>query len=436
VSVTRPTLRVPGAVLAVAAVAAAQAVFGLDPTLWQFAAAVVAGFLLVDLLLLRQPVRLALERQIPHSLPVNRWSSVGLLLRHDLQRPAYVQLFEQLPAGVGSHGLPATLLLQPGHDLRAEYQIRPYDRGDLTLGRALLLRNSTLGCWQLKQRLGEASSVRVYPDFALISGYLAMLPDQRSAMLGIRKAQRRGQGTEFHQLREYRHGDALRQIDWKATSRRRELIAREYEEERNQQLLFLLDSGRRMRSREGELSHFDHALNAMLLLAYIALRQGDVVSAMSFGAVDRWVPPQRGAPSINRLLNAVYHLQSGTAASDYIAAAERVMTRQRKRTLIVLLTNLREEDQDLVPALELLRSRHLVLLANLREEALTAVLGSPVTDFDHALRYAGAVHYLQQRERLQRLLQGMVDLLIDSTPTELPIRIVNGYWSIKRSGRL
>jgi uncharacterized protein (DUF58 family) len=432
----RPSGRVPVALVGVAAVAFAVTLLGLDPNLWQFLGAVVAGFLLVDLFWLRQSPDFAIRRTVPHSVPVNRWSTVTLALEHGIERASRLQLFEELPANVDCDVLPATFVAMPGERVRIDYALRPRERGDLAIDRTVILRSSPLGCWQQRHRLGAASQVRVYPDFSIISRYLAQLPDQRSQLLGIRKAPRRGEGLEFHQLREYRFGDSLHQIDWKATARRRALISREYQEERDQHLLFLLDSCRRMRSREGELSHFDHALNAMLLLAYVALRQGDVVSAMSFGATEQWLPAQRGAPSITRLLNGVYGLDAGTAASDYIAAAEQVMTRQRKRTLIVLMTNLREEDEDLAPALALLRRRHLVLLANLKEAALDDLIEAPPQDFDAALRYAGAVHYLDQRARLQRALEEQVDLLIDSTPAELPIRVVNGYWEIKRGGRL
>ena len=88
---------------------------------------------------------------------------------------------------------------------------------------------------------------------------------------------RRGEGLEFHQLREYREGDSQRQIDWKATSRSGQLISREYQDERDQQIMLLIDCGRRMRAQDDELSHFDHVLNAALLLAYVGLRQGDAV---------------------------------------------------------------------------------------------------------------------------------------------------------------
>jgi uncharacterized protein (DUF58 family) len=295
---------------------------------------------------------------------------------------------------------------------------------------------SPLRLWQRIVHAATPQRVRVYPDFAVIAGYLALVSDRRTAHVGIKVAPRRGEGLEFHQLREYRQSDSVRQVDWKATSRRRRLISREYHEERDQQVLFLLDSGRRMRSRDGELSHFDHALNAMLLLAYVALRQGDEVGALAFGATRRWIPHLRGVGAVSRLLNGVYDVDSGPQAADYVGVAEETMTRQRKRSLIVLMTNVGDEDHDLAAALRLLRRRHVVLLANLREATLDQALDEPVDDLETALNYGGALYHLAQRRVMTQALRSQVHLLIDARPAELPTRVVNGYWQIKRSGAL
>lgn len=156
---------------------------------------------------------------------------------------------------------------------------------------------------------------------------------------------RRGDGQTFLQLREYRIGDSLRQIDWKATARMRKPIARDYQDERNQTVLFLLDCSRRMRAQDDDLSHFDHALNAMILLAYVALRQGDAVGVQSFGGEQRQLAPRSGPGRLTALINAVYDLQPTIDPPDYAEAAQLILKRQRKRALIVLLTNLRDEDQ-------------------------------------------------------------------------------------------
>ena len=254
--------------------------------------------------------------------------------------------------------------------------------------------------------------------------------------MGIKLTQRRGEGLEFEQLREYRDGDTIRQIDWKATARRQALISREYQEERDQRVLFLIDSGRRMRTRDGVLSHFDHALNGMLLLAYVALRQGDSVALKLFGTERKWVPAQRGVGSVNMLLNEVYDLHTGTETADYISAAEDVMARQRKRSLVVLMTNLREEDADLLPALKLLRQRHVVILANLRENVLDETTQQAPHGFEDSLRLAGTYRHLAQRQHYQTQCLPLTHMVLDCTPNELPVRVVNAYWQVKRSGKL
>ena len=332
--------------------------------------------------------------------------------------------------------MPRTLKLAAGEKAELEYSLTATRRGDARFGYVVCLLRSPFGFWQRKISLGERHNVRVYPDFAVISNYLELVSDQHSIRMGIKLTQRRGEGLEFQQLREYRDGDTIRQIDWKATSRRQALISREYQEERDQRVLFMIDSGRRMRTRDGVLSHFDHALNGMLLLAYVALRQGDSVALKLFGSERKWVPAQRGVASVNLLLNEVYDLHTGTEAADYISAAEEVMTRQRKRTLVVLMTNLREEDADLLPALKLLRQRHVVILANLRERVLDTTVQHQPMGFEEALRVAGTFRHLAQRQQYQTQCLPLAHMVLDCTPHELPVRIVNAYWQIKRSGKL
>jgi len=242
---------------------------------------------------------------------------------------------------------------------------------------------------------------------------------------------------EFHQLREYREGDSLRQIDWKATARMRRLISRDYQDERDQQIVFLLDCGRRMRARDGDLSHFDHTLTAILLTAYVALREGDAAGLLTFAGEERWLPPRKTGAGMDAFLQTLYDLQPATGATDYLAAARALMTRVRKRSLVVLVTNLRdEEDETLLPALQLLRARHLVLLANLRERALEQTLEEPVRDFDDALLH-GAVHeYLDQRKRSFERIHAQGILSLDVLPMQLPVTLVNRYLALKRGGAL
>jgi len=280
--------------------------------------------------------------------------------------------------------------------------------------------------------------VRVYPNFAEISHYTLLAASDRLAQIGVRRLQRRGSGAEFHQQREYRRGDTLRQIDWKATSRTRKLIAREYQDERDQRLLFLLDCGRRMRHVDARgRAHLDEALNALLLLAYVAVRQGDAVGLMTYGGPRRWLAPRKEPDTVNRLLSEVYDLQPGLDAADPLAAARELMQRQPRRALVVFLTNSRDEDHpELLRAVDVLRRRHLVLVADLRESVLDEALTEPIEDRRQALRFHGAHDYLAHRRRQHERLQHRGARVLDLLPQQLPIALVNAYFATKRAATL
>lgn len=333
--------------------------------------------------------------------------------------------------------LPLTLELLPGRTSEVCYQLRPLERGPLEIQPSYLQIPSPLGFWQVQYRSGLSSQVKVYPDFMAIAAYTILATDNHTSQIGIKRKPRRGTGLEFQQLREYRIGDSLRQLDWKATSRRQKLISREYQDERDQQIVLLVDSGRRMRAKDDDLSHFDHSLNAMLLVSYIALRQGDSVSVMSFGESNRWIPPQKGVERIKNLLNGMYDLQAGQCAPDYTAAAEKLALLQQKRSLVILVTNSRDEDvNELLLAVNLLRKRHLVMIANIREAVLDQLEQQPVASLDDALNYTGVQQYLNSRREVQRKLTAAGVYTLDCTAQELAVRVANSYLEIKGAGVL
>jgi uncharacterized protein (DUF58 family) len=242
---------------------------------------------------------------------------------------------------------------------------------------------------------------------------------------------------DFAQLREYREGDAMRQIDWKATTRMGKMISREYQDERDQRILLLLDCGRRMGAKDGELSHFDHALDTLLMLAYVALKHGDRVGLMTLGGPDRYLPVQHAPSTVAHILRETYSLQPTLQVSDFEHAAERLLVRERKRALVVILTNLRDEDdQNLLAATRLLGQRHLVLVASLRETALDQLQTEPVTTAQDAARLASAIAYSRRRETCLRRLRSEGVLCLDTTPESLAVDTVNRYLSVKAASLL
>lgn len=377
------------------------------------------------------------ERTLHGTASLHTRYPVVLHLQSRAPEPQSLSVFDHHPPGDEPHGLPAALVLPPHASARVRYEVRPLVRGPRRFERVELTLDSPLGIWRRRLQAGDPTTLRVYPNFASVAKYALLATHNRISPVGVRRQRRRGEGLDFHQLREYRDGDTLRQVDWKASARTARLISREYQEERDQQVCFLLDCGHRMWTRDDESSHFDHGLNAMMLLAHVALAQGDAVGLMTFGGPLRYVPPRKGGNTLHMLLECVYDLQPGGGAPDYALAATRLARRLARRSLVVVVTNLRDEDTDeILPALELLRRRHLVILASLREPVIGAALGAPVDDFESALRNAATHRYLLGRRRLHDGIASRGVLSLDVEPARLPARMLNRYLEVKGSGRL
>jgi len=419
---------------------AAGVVVAVDPGLQPFWAPLAAVLGIAAALDAGAAARLpvpGVTRRLPSSLALGVPVEVSVRVGNASARALRIDIFDHHPPSFAGEGLPQRLALEPGEWREVRYQVRPLARGEVRFRLAELRIDSPLGLWQVSRRSGEETSARVFPNFRALAGYTLLATDNRLSQIGVLQVRRRGEGMEFHQLREYRQGDPQRAIDWKATSRTGKLISREYEDEKDQRVLLVIDCGRRMSAKDDELSHFDHALNAALLLAHVALRQGDAVGVMTMGGASRFAAPRKSVAALNTILNHLYDIEPTASMPDYLLAARDVMLRQRRRALVILLTNLRDEDDDtLLPALRLLRTRHLVVLASLREAIIGRALSARVDSFDRAVTHAAAADYLALRERSFRRIGAAGAICLDVEPDKLPISLVNRYLELKRVGQL
>lgn len=384
------------------------------------------------------------QRRLPPALALGVQRTLACALVNEGPNTWQVELFDHVDPSIDFEGLPLQVVVPAQARTEVHYSIVPRRRGLVQFGRAELRVRTLHGTFEWVRRIGEAQSLRVYPNFAAVARYAWLASDRRLADIGIKSVAQRGAGTDFKQLADYQVGDAIRHIDWKATLKHRRPIVRQFQDERDQCVLFLLDCGRRMRADEGPAarhgSHFDEALNAMMLLAYVALKEGDEVGAMTFGTPPqdgRRFAPRKGAATLNGLMAALYDIQPQATHSDYLLAARDLMKVQRKRALIVVLTNFRDEDtSELEPALKLLRSRHLVLLASLRERVLRELAEQPLSTHRQAVEVAGAHLFAQSRHDAFQRLAGRDGLLVDVEPAQLAAELVNRYRAVKRAGLL
>ncbi len=403
-----------------------QAVWQWTGLLW----AVVAG---CDAVWMRMMKRVKVERKLEPRMALGMEQDVTVTVRNPDVQPVRVKVKDGLPPALVSADWPWEVRVPGKGFANVTVKMRALERGPQELQPAYVEHRSPLGLWARRYRSGIAETTRVYPNYEPVVRFALLAMQHREAQMGIQRRNKVGLSREFHQMRDYQDGDPLNRIDWKSTSRRLVLTSREYEEQRNQTIILMADCGRRLRAMDGDLTQFDHCLNAMLLLSFIALRQGDRVGIMGFGGVDRWLPPQSGQSSMPVILNHLYDYNTGTAPGDFSEAAELIMRRQQRRALIVFCTNLRSEDQThLLRPLQLIRRRHLVVVASLREREVIARVNTPVQNLHGARGYGAAMQYLEERQLLLHSLRRAGILTIDSPAEVMPVALGNLYLDIKK----
>jgi uncharacterized protein (DUF58 family) len=407
---------------------------------WWAPFALVAALSALDAAVALSRPRLRVRRRFPEAMVQGRASSVELEVEPPWPR-ARIRIFDGVPSDFDFEGLPLELDLRGvadrGATARLSYSVRPRERGISEWERGWAEVRGPLGLALRRERIASGGAARIYPDIAGPAAKGLQMPGEKGTSFSYRKARRRGHGLEFEQLREYRRGDPPRLIDGAASSRLRRPIVREMRDEEDQTLVFLLDTGYRMTASEGGKSHFDRAFESMLALAAAALRQGDRVGVLAWGATERWIPPRRGTAALPSIVNALYDIQAQPAASDPATALRDVMPRLRRRSLIVLLTNFREEDgEDMDQAFRAVQGRHLLLTVWMREREVEAAAARRPRGLDEALETAMALDYERERSACRLRWEANGVLTIDTTPERLCPSLVQRYWDIKKSGSL
>ena len=401
---------------------------------WLWGGVAVGALCLLDFILtltLKVPV---VERDLPGRFALGIEQLVPLVIRNQSWLKLKVVCFDGIPDDAESHEMPWRGKVLKGGFQKISYPVTLSERGMKDFAPAHLRIFSPLRLWTRKLRSGELQTTRVYPNYEPVLRYALLAMENRADQMGIVKKNRIGMSREFHQLRDYHLGDTLSSIDWKATSKHLSLISRDYQEQRDQTVILAVDCGRRMRALDGGVPQFDHCLNAMLLLAYTALRQGDHVgviglgSGMAGGTDTRWLPPVKGVQSMTTILNHLYDYQTTSAPSDFTEAAQILMSRQQRRALVVMMTNVRGEDShQLIEPMRMIRRRHVTILANLREKSVIDRMNEPSNTLDDALEVGATAIYLEERERVLAELHSHGVFTVDTLAKELPIAMANAY---------
>jgi uncharacterized protein (DUF58 family) len=412
---------------------------------WAVAALVVADLvwiaaLIVDMAVAPAPRVIDVAREAPAAFSVGRSLPVRYCWRHRTRRRLTVRVREHLPEPLGGADTPERLLeLSPGVESEERLELRPRRRG-IGKGGTLDIRiQGPLGlCWR-QGRLELPWTATVYPN--LLAASLRALPihSARRREAGLRSVRRPGEGRLFEGLREWVPGDDTRIIDWKATARRGKPIARQYEDERRQQVLLVIDAGRLLTAEIDGVPRLEAVIAAALQLAHAAMEHDDNIGLMVFAdTIQRYVAPGRGRRALRAVLEGLAAAEGRLVESDYPAAFRHLAAKNRKRALTVLFTDVvdRTASDALVAHTATLRPRHLPLAVTLRDPALEALAAARPTVRAAAFERAAAEELLNAREAALADMRARGVIVLDVAPTSAGPAVVERYHALKRRGML
>ncbi|HEV8380085.1 MAG TPA: DUF58 domain-containing protein [Gemmatimonadales bacterium] len=357
-------------------------------------------------------------------------------------RRARLNVREVRPDILGGTQPARALAIPPRTVGRETVPVVPHRRGREKGGAGGFVVDSTgpLGLGRHRVRVPLPWEVVVYPPLVSVRLRASVADALRRRDVGMKPIRRLGEGRLFESLREWVPGDDLRHIDWKATARRAKVITRQYEAERRQQVLLMLDAGRLMTADIASgVARFDFAVQAALELAYAAAQHDDNVGIMTFAdGVQHFVAPERGRTGVRRVMDVLAEVQPKLVEPDYPGAFRYLAARNRKRALTVLFTDVidRFASDALVANVATLRPRHLPLAVTLRNPELDAAAMQRPDTPRGAFRKAAAEELLHAREEALGHMRRAGVLVIDVTPERAAQAVVAKYLDLKRRGTL
>lgn len=388
--------------------------------------------------------RVEITREVPPRLSIARDNPIQLRVKSQ-KSPAIVEVCDYYPGGFGVSNSKLRAGIPANSQDELTYTVHPTQRGEFAWGD---IQVRQLGAWGLTwndRKIPQSFKIKVYPDLMGLRSLSIRLTLQSSG--SIRKLRNMGIGTEFAELRNYRIGDDLRFIDWKATARRSSTygnsppLVRVLEPEQEQTLMILLDRGRLMTARVQNLQRFDWGLNAALSLALAGLHRGDKVGVGVFDRqIHTWIPPERGQNQLNHLIDRLTPIQPVLMESDYLSAVTKVVQQQTRRCLVVLITDIVDAtaSNELLAALTRLSPRYLPFCVTLRDPkvddlAHTSSMEQGVTG---AYNRAVALDLLSQRQVAFAQLKQKGVLVLDAPANQITDKLVDRYLQLKARNQI
>lgn len=348
--------------------------------------------------------------------------------------PVHLSVIDEIPAIFQERTIDFRLSLISGESKTIVYQLHPTRRGSYGFGRIRVFATTRIGLVSRRFTCAAEQTIKVYPSYLMLHRYELLAMNNNLTELGIKKIRRAGHQTEFEQIKEYVKGDDYRTINWKASARRHQLMVNVYQDERSQQIYSVIDKGRVMQQAFGGMTLLDYAINASLVLSYVAMRKDDKAGLVTFNdRFDSFVPASKQSGQMQTLLENLYQQETTFGETDFSALCVHLSKHINKRSLLVLYTNFSSISSmnRQLPYLHQLSGQHQLLVVFFEDAELKEYINCPATDTEGYYRHVIAEKFAVEKRLIVSTLKqhGIYSLL--TTPQNLSINVINKYLEMK-----
>lgn len=319
------------------------------------------------------------------------------------------------------------------------YKLTPPKRGKFIFGKIAVRYLSRFGWVWCQTSISAEESVKVYPNMRRAREMELKALGAKSLVATKRRNLLRGEGREFESMRDYVRGDELRHISWTATARRGKLVTRQYQIERDQTILIAIDAGRLMTGRIDDETKFDSAIHSTLALMSASARGGDNAGIVVFGRkINKYLPPKRGIDHLDATLEALHDLEPEMIEPSYSRAFQFISANLKKRALVVILTDLVDEEgsRELLSSIKLLRPRHLPLIVTIGDRDLNLAVSQVPETIREVFVQSASEEIIHQRQAALKMMESQGCLTLDVTAASLAPKLLETYLKVKERGLL
>ena len=410
--------------------------------LWLFLAAMVVDIVLLWVSSPRGEGRRGLSafRQMADRFSNGDDNEVRLRIENSYPFAVKVEVIDEIPFVFQRRDICFRATIAKEEAVTIKYQLHPTRRGTYGFGHIRAFAASPVGLLQRRHTLGEPQDVKVYPSFLMLHQYELLAISNNLTELGIKRIRRVGHHTDFEQIKDYVAGDDFRTINWKASARRSKLMVNVYQDERSQHIYNVIDKGRVMQQAFRQMTLLDYAINASLVLSYIAMNKEDRAGLITFNEqFDSFVPASKQPGHLQLLMDTLYAQQTTFGETDYSSLVVNLNKHVNKRSLIVLYTNftglvsLKRQ----LPFLQQINSRHRLLVVFFEDEQLKEYITAhhsplnahPTTESYY--RHVMAERFVYEQRLIVSTLRQYGILSLLTTPQQLSVDVINRYLEMK-----